>query len=154
MPRLQFETVLRCTPEQLWDFHSSAAALRVLTPPSKQVEVIGEDLAVRDGAIHKIRVRQFGLPLVWVARIEQVQPPHQFVDVAVKSPFKSWTHRHEFLAHAEGALLRDTIDFEMPLGPLGSLVYALIVRRDLESMFAHRHKATKEALESGRGVSG
>jgi hypothetical protein len=37
----------------------------------------------------------------------------------------------------------------MPLGPLGSLVDALIIRRDVEAMFAHRHRVTQKALTSG-----
>jgi ligand-binding SRPBCC domain-containing protein len=149
VPRLVFETPIACTPEELWAFHGSVEALATLTPPDARVEIIGKETAVRNGAIHEIKVVKFGLPVVWKAEISEVQAPRQFRDTALKSPFARWTHLHEFLPHPQGALLRDTVDYQMPLGPLGSLVDALIIRRDVEAMFAHRHRVTQKALTSG-----
>lgn len=146
MPQLVVESVLPCTPQELWEFHASAEALMALTPTNRRVEVLSEDLAVRDGALHILRVRQFGIPLVWHARISEVDPPRGFVDTAERSPFAYWRHHHEFLPHPEGALLRDTVMYQLPFGPLGMIADWLFVRRDLETMFAFRHKHTQELL--------
>lgn len=150
-PVVIFETVVQAPIEDVWDFHRSAEALRLLTPPNRKVEVLGDQTEVVEGSVHRIRVRQFGVPILWVAKITEVRPPHEFVDVALKSPFKSWTHRHQFFPHEEGTLVRDVIDYELPLGPLGRLADRLFVRRDLERLFAYRHEVTKRTLEQARG---
>ena len=142
MPSLVFESVIACTPEELWAFHSDVSALRLLTPPGDQVTIIGEDTAVREGALHVLRVKKKGLTIVWKARISNVEPPHRFVDTAEKSPFAFWRHTHEFLPHEQGSLLRDSIEYRLPLGPLGAIADALFVRRDIEAMFRHRHTVT------------
>lgn len=143
-----FSTLVRATVEEVWAFHSSAEALRVLTPKERHVELIDKDLSVREGALHRIRVRQFGLPLLWYARISEVEPPHAFTDTAERSPFPFWRHRHEFLEHPEGCLLKDTVDYVPPGGPLSGLVDALVVSKQLDELFRFRHRATKAALES------
>lgn len=150
VPRLVFESVLRCSVEDLWRFHSDASALRVLTPKGTQMLDLTGELGVAEGARQTLRVRKFGVVMEWRAHLTEVQPPRQFRDTAEKSPFASWTHLHEFLPHPDGALLRDTVDYRMPLGPLGWLVDVLLIRRDVESIFRHRHEATRQALASSK----
>ncbi|HRF59591.1 MAG TPA: SRPBCC family protein [Fimbriimonadaceae bacterium] len=148
MPTKRYEIVVDAPQEAVWRFHASADALRVLTPPGRKVELLSEDLAVRDGAIHRIRVRQFGLPLTWVARISDVRPPEEFVDTAEQSPFRSWRHRHRFESvDAARTRVIDTIEYSLPLGPLGALADRLFVSRDLDHLFAFRHEATRRALD-------
>lgn len=148
MRRKVFETRLDAPVERVWAFHSSAEALTALTPPGRQVQLLSEDLDVVQGARHAIRVRQFGVPLVWVARIEVAEPPHRFVDIAERSPFRSWWHEHAFLPDGDGTLLRDTLEYELPFGPLGTLAHALFVSRDLDRLFAFRHARTRELLDA------
>jgi len=145
VPKLVFETVMPVSPEKLWEFHSSAQALGSLSPPGTKVEVTGTDVAVKDGALHLLRIRRGILPLRWEALISEVIPGSQFRDTALKSPFKSWTHLHEFLDHPEGSLLRDTVDFEAPL----RLIESLLVK-DVQRLFAHRHRVTSDLLSSRR----
>jgi len=146
MPTRTYETKLNATPEVVWQFHASAEALQVLTPPSRKVEFLSDDLAVREGAIQTIRARQFGIPMVWKVRLTEVNPPYGFRDTALKSPFAEWSHHHEFLPHEGGTLLRDTVTYRVPLGPLGQLADLLFVHRQLDELFEFRHGATREAL--------
>jgi len=145
-----FETLLECPIDRVWEFHASVDALEQLTPPSRKVEVLSQNIDVADGALHVLRVRQFGIPLVWKARISEVEPPFGFTDTAEKSPFKSWQHRHDFIAQGETTLLRDTVNYEMPFGILGIIARKLFVDRDIETLFAFRHEATKRALKQWR----
>lgn len=145
--RRVFETPISAPVERLWEFHRSAEALRLLAPPGKPVEPVGDDLEVRNGARHVLRIRMGPLRLTWVAVLSQVNPPFGFVDTAEKSPFAFWRHHHEFLPTESGSLLRDTVEYRLPFGLLGTIAHTLLVRRDIESMFAHRHRVTKEAVE-------
>ena len=146
MPIAVYETHLAASPEAVWQFHSSTEALQLLTPPTRKVEFLSTDLAVREGIIQVIRARQYGIPMVWRVRLTEVNPPHGFRDTALQSPFATWTHHHEFLADGDGTLLRDTVTYRLPLGFLGNIADRLFVRRELDQLFAFRHRATAAAL--------
>jgi ligand-binding SRPBCC domain-containing protein len=45
-----------------------------------------------------------------------------------------------------GTLVRDTVDYSLPLGRLGMLAHGLFVRRDLDRIFAFRHQAVESML--------
>lgn len=140
----RFETLVPVAVEDLWRFHESAEALRVLTPPSRQVRLPEQDLAVREGALHELRLKIGPCWVPWSARISNVRPPYGFTDTAVRSPFARWIHEHEFLPSEGGTLLRDTVTYALPFGPIGRIVDALFVSRDIDSVFAFRHRATRE----------
>lgn len=144
-----YETKVDSPPERVWEFHSSAQALQVLTPPNRRVKLISIDNSVRDGALHVMQVWILSIiPTVWKARISQVTPPFGFTDQAEKSPFKFWRHRHDFIPDGEGTLIRDTIDYLLPLGFLGKVMNRIYIAKDLDRLFAFRHQATKVALDS------
>jgi ligand-binding SRPBCC domain-containing protein len=142
VPRLIFESLIPCSVEELWEFHSNAKVLEVLTPKNRKAEMIGDDLEVRDGAVHKIRLRQFGVWIEWHALISEVEPLHQFVDTATKSPFKCWVHRHQMQRAEGGTMLIDTVDYNMPFGFIGKVVDLLVVQKDIKRLFAFRHQQT------------
>jgi ligand-binding SRPBCC domain-containing protein len=141
-----FESKINATVERVWAFHSSVEALKTLTPPGQSVEIIGEETAVREGALHVLRIRQGPLKMVWKARITGVTPPVGFTDTAEKSSFAFWQHRHEFVPDGEGTVLRDTVTYAVAFGPIGWLAEALFVRRLVARLFRHRHEATWKAL--------
>lgn len=92
------------------------------------------------------------LPLrqAWIARIVEFEWNHYFADVQQKGPFKSWHHRHEFLADTRdgiaGTLVRDVIDYEVGFGPLGVLANDLFIASQMRTMFAARQKALPTLL--------
>lgn len=147
MPRLVFETLLPCPISRVWEFHASAEALKALTPPWRQVEVLSDDLRVVEGAIHRIRVKMGPMRLEWHARIVACDPPRGFSDVADRSPFARWLHHHRFVSMGPATTkLRDEIEYEAPFGFLGRIADAVFIRRDLERLFAFRHAETARLL--------
>ncbi|MCW5942147.1 MAG: SRPBCC family protein [Fimbriimonadaceae bacterium] len=144
-----WQTLIDAPVERVWEFHRSADALRRLSPPGTRVELMSQDGAVRVGAVHRLRIRRFGLSVRWDARIERADPPSGFVDVALRSPFAHWRHDHEFVAQPGGrTLLVDRVDYALPFGFLGRVLDRLFVGRALDGMFSHRHAATRRELES------
>jgi ligand-binding SRPBCC domain-containing protein len=89
----------------------------------------------------------------WVARITDFDWNHYFADVQEQGPFKSWHHRHEFLAETRGeihgTIVRDVIDYEVGFGFLGAIANALFVRRQMERTFAERQKTLARLLGGG-----
>lgn len=145
VPRLVFESVMPVSAQELWEFHSSVEALTRLSPPGARVSVLNDDLEVRQGALHVLSIRRGLIPLRWEALISEVVPGRQFRDTAVRSPFKSWTHLHEFLEHPSGSLLRDTVDYTFHLPFMEPLL-----AKDVQRLFHHWHRVTHEMLRNGQ----
>ncbi|MDX2065794.1 MAG: SRPBCC family protein [Fimbriimonadaceae bacterium] len=141
MATLRFTLELTCSVERLRDFHADTSALRALTPPVMNLQILSEDLAVRPGNVIET-VAGFGpIRQRWVARIERVDETG-FVDVADRSPFRWWRHEHRFEATAAGSRLTDTVEYRTGFGPIGDAVAGI----GLRLLFGYRHRVTREAL--------
>jgi ligand-binding SRPBCC domain-containing protein len=150
--RLEREQVVAAGPDEVFDFFSRARNLEELTPPWLRFEVVTpEPIEMAQGTRIEYRLRLHGVPLRWVSRIEEWQPGRGFVDRQLRGPYRLWHHRHEFVAHERGTLVRDTVHYSLPLGPLGALAHAAFVARDLAAVFEYRrqridHLASAELL--------
>ena len=86
----------------------------------------------------------------WIARITEFEWNHHFADVQQKGPFKRWHHRHEFVAQSrngvEGTLVRDVIEYEVGLDPLGALANLLFIDRQMRETFARRQTILPQLL--------
>jgi hypothetical protein len=71
-----------------------------------------------------------------------------FEDVQISGPFKSWRHQHIIEPHADGAILRDEIEYEPPFSVFGSLAAPFAITPKLEKMFAYRHEVTRKWCET------
>jgi len=83
-------------------------------------------------------IRWFGFPMPWKSRIMGYKPPEQFTDVQLIGPYRSWSHLHTFEETDGGTLMRDTVTYRLPFGPLGDVVHVVAVRRQLEDIFRYR----------------
>ncbi|MDT7602640.1 MAG: hypothetical protein QOF61_637 [Acidobacteriota bacterium] len=138
------ESIIRATPERVFAFHEQPDALELLTPPWERTRVIqhAHISEVGSRAIIETRVAGF-IPVRWVARHTVYDPPRVFEDMQGRGPFRRWRHRHIVLPHAEGALLRDEIEYEPPLGIIGKLAEPFLIRPRLKKTFDYRHAVTR-----------
>ncbi len=141
--------MIRATPERVFGFHELPDAFTRLVPPWEDAKVIQmADISVI-GSRAIIENKIFGLiPSRWVAEHTAYDPPRMFEDVQISGPFKSWRHRHIVEPHAEGAVLRDEIDFEPPMSLIGDLAAPLFILPKIEKMFEYRHEVTKNWCEN------
>lgn len=121
-----------------------------ITPPWMAFEILTPDLTMREGLEIDYRFRWLGLPMSWKTRITAYEPPHLFVDEALKSPYALWRHRHEFEETGRGTVVRDHVDYALPLGPLGDVAHALAVRKQVEEIFAYRQTKIAELIGAAR----
>jgi ligand-binding SRPBCC domain-containing protein len=87
----------------------------------------------------------------WLSRIvarERDDGYRMFRDDMLGGPFALWVHTHEFYGDGDETVMIDTVNYELPAGPLGPLVNRLAVV-GFEPMFRYRHRRTKELLEGG-----
>jgi ligand-binding SRPBCC domain-containing protein len=142
------ESLIRATPERVFAFHEQAGALALLTPPWETSRVMQAARIDDVGSKAIIETRLFGfLPVRWVARHTAYDPPRSFEDVQERGPFHCWRHRHIIMPHAEGATLRDEIEYEPPLGFVGKIAEPFLVRPRLEKLFDYRHAVTRDWCE-------
>lgn len=140
--RLQREQLLPRRIEEVIAFFAEARNLERITPPWLIFRVLTpEPIEMRVGTLVDYRLRVHGIPLSWTTRIEQWDPGAGFVDRQIAGPYRLWHHRHTFRAQGDSTVVTDVVDYALPFGPLGELAHRLLVRRDLERIFAHRHAA-------------
>ena len=142
------ESLIRAAPERVFAFHELPDALARLTPPWERARVLQAARISDVGSQAIIETRLMGfVPARWVARHTLYDPPRAFEDVQLSGPFRRWRHRHTVLPHPDGAILRDEIEYEPPLGPLGKLAAPFLVKPRLEKVFAYRHEVTRDWCE-------
>lgn len=147
--RFAKQSVIRAPPERVFEFHEQPDALALLTPPWEKARVVQAAKISDVGSRAIVQIDLLGLfRKKWVAEHTVYQPPNLFEDIQIEGPFKSWRHRHIVESHPEGAVLRDEITYEPPLGLLGRLVSPLLVVRRLEKVFNYRHEVTRRWCET------
>jgi ligand-binding SRPBCC domain-containing protein len=138
------EQLLPATPDELFPFFADALNLEAITPPWLGFRVVtSRPIEMAPGTLIEYRLRLHGVPISWRTTIAVWDPPHRFVDVQLSGPYKLWHHTHDF-EHApdgEGTLMRDTVRYALPLGPLGEIAHRVLVRSDLERIFDFRRDA-------------
>ena len=137
-------------PEDVFDFYADAFNLERLTPPWLRFEVITPaPITMQSGVEIDYRLRLHGLSLKWRSRITAWDPPHRFVDEQIRGPYRTWIHEHTFTPHQGGTLVGDHVKYAM-LG--GWLADRLLVRRDLERIFAFRQQRLAEIFGDWGGA--
>ncbi|HVZ32401.1 MAG TPA: SRPBCC family protein [Polyangiaceae bacterium] len=131
--------------EEVFAFFSDAANLELITPASLHFQILTPlPIEMRTGAQIDYRLSLSGVPVRWRTRIVSWEPPLRFIDDQERGPYALWRHTHEFEAIGNGTRMRDTVDYRLPFGPLGSLVHALWVRRTVEGIFDYRRQFIRE----------
>ena len=142
------ESLIRAPAERVFAFHEQENALELLLPPWESARVIQKADISTVGSRAIIETNLFGpIKTSWVAEHTRYEPPHFFEDIQIKGPFRSWRHRHIITEHAQGAALRDEIEYEPPFGPLGQLLAPLLIEPRLRRLFAYRHQVTRALCE-------
>ncbi len=141
--------------EEVFPFFADAANLEILTPPWVHFQIVtARPIEMRAGARIDYRLRVHGLPLRWQSEITVWEPQSRFVDEQRRGPYRLWRHEHTFQSSDGGTLCRDhvryAVAFDFP-------VHRLLVRPDVERIFAYRqqklleHFAPRRAVPRGAG---
>src|SRR5690554_3447259 len=140
--QLYREQQLNCGIETAWRFFSSPKNLSKLTPKDMSFKVLSDykNEQIFEGMIINYTFSPLlKVPLKWRTRITQVELNKSFTDFQQRGPYKYWNHFHEFIPNNEGVLVKDTIDYELPLGVLGDIAHRVFVKRKLADIFNFRY---------------
>jgi ligand-binding SRPBCC domain-containing protein len=73
--------------------------------------------------------------------------PQKFIDEMTSGAFKTLKHVHEFEPIDDGTLMRDTLEWESPLGVLGEVADRLFVERHMRDFLLERNRELKRIAE-------
>ena len=123
----------------VFSFFADARNLERITPPFLHFRILSPfPVTMQAGARIQYHLRLVGIPVSWTTRIEAYEPPQRFVDSQLSGPYQKWVHLHEFSEVADGTLMRDVVDYEIPYGIIGTIAQELFVARMLERIFDYR----------------
>lgn len=129
--------------QQAWDFISTPANLKVITPPYMGFEMTSKhhgDKMYAGQIITYIVKPILGIPLKWCTEITHVKEPEYFVDEQRFGPYAFWHHQHKLKEIPNGVLMEDIVHYKLPLGFLGNIANSLMVERQLAEIFEFRNK--------------
>lgn len=138
--------------EETFAFYADVSNLEAITPPWLRFRILTpHPIVVGEGTVIDYKLALHGVPMRWRTRIERWEPARCFVDRQIDGPFSLWNHTHTFEERPGGTLIRDRVEYRMPLGAVGRLAHKLLIGRDLDRIFHYRSSAVIELLGSGRG---
>jgi ligand-binding SRPBCC domain-containing protein len=150
---LRREQRLDAPPAAVFPFFADARNLEAIMPPILQFRLLTpEPVSMGVGTFLQYALRLRGVPVRWDTLIQEWDPPHRFVDVQVRGPYRLWHHTHslEPVDGGRATLMRDTVRYAVGFGALGEIARRALVVRDLEAIFAFRTERVP-AMVAGRG---
>lgn len=139
---LRCELVARVPIRDAFAVFEDPYNLKKITPPWLHFQITTPArVRMQRGAEIDYEFRWLGVPLRWKTVITEYEPPHAFVDEALRSPYLFWKHRHTFRETPEGTIVADQVDYALPFGVLGAAVHEAVVARQLRRIFEFRQRA-------------
>lgn len=151
--RIQRTQQLPCDLETAWNFFSSPKNLAKITPKQMQFIVLTdlkEEPIYKGMLIDYLITPLLGIQMKWKTKITQVDDRKSFTDFQVKGPYKLWNHFHEFIPNEDGVLMKDTVDYELPFGFLGTIAHSLIVRKKVNHIFEYRNQILNQLFNTSK----
>lgn len=146
------ETVqhINASMEECWAFFSSPRNLQKITPTTMGFNITDFDgKNMYAGQIIQYKVSPLlGLKLRWTTEITVVKDNEYFIDEQRFGPYVLWHHKHFFEPTANGVKMTDVVHYALPLGFIGRIMNALVVKNKLKEIFEFRVKAVNEIFNS------
>jgi ligand-binding SRPBCC domain-containing protein len=67
----------------------------------------------------------FGIKMKWRTKNYSGRLSEEFYRFSGTGPYKLWHHHHEFIPNENGIFMKDTVDYELPLGFLGEIAHTV-----------------------------
>ena len=143
MPLYQFrkQQKVNTTIDELWDFISSPANLKEITPDYMGFDITSEELPKKmyPGMIISYKVSPLlGIKTTLVTEITQVRDKEYFVDEQRVGPYSIWHHQHLIESINNGVLMTDIVSYKPPFGFLGAIANSILIKSKLNEIFDYR----------------
>lgn len=133
--------------EKVFEFFSECRNLEKITPKmlNFHMNTMSTDRLTAGTLIdYNLKVR--GLPIHWITKITEWNPPDHFTDIQLKGPYSFWEHTHFFEDLGEGTLMTDRVKYKVPVGLIGRMATQAWIDADIENIFKYRRKTVPALL--------
>ncbi|HEY9168886.1 MAG TPA: SRPBCC family protein [Lutibacter sp.] len=140
---------IKGTINDVWNFISSPANLKKITPDYMGFDIISSDLPEKmyPGMIICYKVSPLlGIKMNWLTEITQVDEKNYFIDEQRIGPYKIWHHQHRIEPIKGGVLMTDIVTYQPPMGFLGSIANTLVIKNKLNEIFDYRRNVLNEVF--------
>lgn len=141
MQTITLETQINAPAEVCFDLIRDARIHTEITGQTNENAVVGLGQSVTFEGTH------FGMHQRLTVKVTAFERPTLFIDEMVEGRFKSFKHIHEFTETNSVTLMRDTVEWESPLGIFGKIVDKFVIRRHLTSLVSGRNARLKAIAE-------
>ena len=149
MPTVKLETFINAPRERCFDLARDIDAHCESTKHTQERAVAGRTHGlIEPGECVTFEAVHFGVRQRLTSKIIQFERPAYFVDEMQRGIFKSFGHRHEFEEKDGGTLMRDSMSWQSPLGPLGAIADALFLTHYMRRFLTERNVHLKRQAEA------
>ncbi len=142
------------TIDQVWDFISSPANLKIITPGYMGFNITSLMLNEKmyPGMIISYKVSPvLGIKMTWVTEITHIKEKEYFVDEQRVGPYSIWHHEHKIEPIDGGVLMTDVVSYKPPFGFLGSIANTILIKNQLKEIFDFRTIAMERVFGKMNG---
>ena len=135
--------------KQVWDFISSPANLKNITPDYMGFDIVSKNLPEKmyPGMMIAYKVSPLlTIKMNWVTEITHVKELEYFVDEQRVGPYSIWHHQHHIQKIMGGVLMTDIVDYLPPFGFLGRIANTLVIKKQLNEIFSFRTLKLEEVF--------
>jgi ligand-binding SRPBCC domain-containing protein len=145
---LERTQVIEKSRSETFAFFSDAFNLERITPPFLRFHILTpRPVVMQAGTVLEYELSLFVVRFHWKTLIETWTPELSFVDVQLTGPYSLWRHTHTFEELDQNrTLVRDHVEYSLPLSMLGRIAHALFVKHSLKKIFDYRAAATARLL--------
>jgi len=137
MPEYTKEILIPAETEDVFEYHEREGALGRLTPPWEYAELLNRPMGINAGTVVELKVGAGPVKINWVSKHTEYDKNRYFKDIMVKGPFKKFEHSHYFTEQNGSTLMKDRVEFEAPLAPIGNVSLPFF-KSKLQKMFKYR----------------
>jgi ligand-binding SRPBCC domain-containing protein len=148
MPNIIVETKIQAPVELCFDLARDVEVHCLTAAHTKEKVVAGKTCGLLElGDYVTFEGIHFGVRQRLTSRVEEYNRPFRFIDQMISGAFKRLKHVHEFEPIDNGTLMRDTLEWESPLGVLGEVANRLFVKRHMRKFLLERNRELKKIAE-------
>lgn len=147
MKTFERRSVMPASAEEVFAWHARPGAFERLNPSYAPVEIEERTGGLEVGARTTIRLPVGPVKQRWVAAHTAYEAGRMFRDEQTQGPFAKWIHTHRFEPKdAQSSELVDQVEYELPMGGIGSFFGGPFTSSTLERMFTYRHAVLRNDL--------
>jgi ligand-binding SRPBCC domain-containing protein len=151
MPLITLNTIIHAPLEICFDLSRSIDLHTISTQHTGERAIAGVTTGLIGlGETVTWQAKHFGIWQTLTSKITEFDRPIYFVDEMVQGAFNRFRHEHRFEPRNGSTLMTDVFDYTSPLGPLGKLADALVLRKYMTQLLEERNRIIKLYAESDK----